>query len=87
MGEIFGMGIPMICNSNVGDVEQIVTENNCGIMIDDLNEASYLQAVSKIDSLSRVYSKTHYYNASEKVFSLEKGIINFTDVYKKILGE
>ncbi len=86
MGEIFGMGIPMVCNSNVGDVEQIVSENNCGIMIDDLNEVSYLEAVQKIDSLS-VYNKSHYYNASEKVFSLEKGIENFNYVYKQILGE
>ena len=86
MGEILAMGIPMVCNSNVGDVEQIIEENNCGIIVHELNNTAYLEAISKISSLSN-FPKKHYYDIANKVFSLEQGVSDFDVMYKQILSE
>ena len=84
MGEIFGMGIPMDCNNNVGDVEQIIVENSCGIIVEDFNKAAYLKAIESIADLKNK-DKNHYLEASKKVFSLAKGVKDFNSIYSQLL--
>ncbi len=83
MGEIFGMGIPMICNDNVGDVEKIVTDYSCGVLVREFNKRAYLRAHKVLDGnkeLAKMCSQE-----SKEVFSLDSGLINFKTKYKDIL--
>jgi len=84
MGEILGMGIPMICNGNVGDVASIINENNCGYIIHDFSEESYTKAINQLEK--EKLDKTKLRSAAKAIFSLEKGILSFEKVYKNILN-
>ena len=50
MGELMAMGIPIICNSKIGDVEEIIRSNNAGLCIHKFTEEIYLDTIQKIQS-------------------------------------
>ena len=41
LGEVLSMGIPVICNSGVGDVETIITNANAGFVLNGFFESDY----------------------------------------------
>ncbi len=82
MAEIMGMGIPLICNSNVGDVDTIINNTNAGVLINKFTEKEYLTAIEKMDKLNT--SPEQIRQAAIKYFSLEKGVTKYAGIYKKI---
>ncbi len=86
IGELLGMGIPMVCNDNVGDVEKIITENNCGVIVKELDTKAYIKAIAELDKNTN-RNKEQLRQGAEAVFSLEKGIIDFAKTYHKLLDE
>ncbi len=85
MAEILGMGIPIICNDNVGDVGQIINETGVGIAISNFNSESYLNAINKIDSLLKIDPSQISQSAISR-FSLNGGVEKYDSVYKKVLN-
>lgn len=82
-GEIMSMGIPIICNSNVGDTEQIIKDSNAGMVIHDFTDESYLEAAKKLLS-GNFFNKESARAGAEKYFSLKKGIDLYEGVYQKL---
>lgn len=76
-GELMAMGIPMICNSKVGDSAFIVNKYNAGTVVD-----LELENRQKINS---IYDITHDFACSVKgaheFYSLESGIAKYDLVY------
>ena len=70
--ELFGLGIPVICNDNVGDTGQIVRENQAGLVISEFNDTSYRNFVDKIDEIEKIQAD-HLRNVSESYASLKMG--------------
>jgi len=83
-GEIMSMGIPVICNSMIGDTDQIVEESGSGIVIKNFNDECYLEAINKMESFKNFDSQKSR-TAAQKYFSLEKGIESYEKVYKTII--
>jgi glycosyltransferase involved in cell wall biosynthesis len=86
LAELLGMGIPVICNANVGDIDKFVPENNLGIMISEMNEKGYSKAVEEIDNLLKI-DPEHLRKVSQNLFSLETGTDRYFGVYKKLTGK
>ncbi|MBC7451887.1 MAG: glycosyltransferase [Cytophagales bacterium] len=84
LAEIMAMGVPVICNNGVGDVEQQVTEASAGIVISDFTDAAY-RAVTALISKGAYYHKESSLNYVRHVFSLEHGVSLYHEVYKQIL--
>lgn len=83
MGEILSMGIPVISNRGVGDVDYIIEQSGCGILVDDFNEESYDRAILNIqDALQR--KRETYIQAAETFYSLDKGVDLYDEVYKSV---
>lgn len=82
-GEIMSMGIPIVCNSNVGDTEQIINDSNAGVVIHDFTNDSYLDAAKKLLS-GNFFNKESARAGAEKYFSLKKGIDLYEGVYQKL---
>ncbi len=83
LGEVLSMGIPVICNAGVGDVEEIVHTANAGFVIKDFNEMTYENAVSAIpDLIEKEYSSIR--NAVKDIFSLESGIKRYAKCYQTV---
>ncbi|GAB2531055.1 glycosyltransferase [Rufibacter soli] len=85
LGEILAMGIPVICNSKVGDVEEIVHSTDSGIVIDTFDKASYERVVADIPALLTKEPETIRANAFE-YYTLDNAIGKYAGVYSQLLG-
>lgn len=83
MGEIMGCGIPLICNSGVGDVESIVQQSACGLCISDFSEASLQKVVQQIPKLLQLDSQK-IRHAAEQYYALKEGVARYEEVYASI---
>lgn len=84
LAELFGLGIPVICNSNVGDLNKIFEDNNVGYLINNFNEDSYINAVNSIDYILNI-DPEEIRKTGENLFSVNIGIDKYSRVYNKIL--
>ena len=80
MGEIMGMGVPVICNSNVGDVDEIIESSNCGYIINSFDEPAYEKAIHAISRLINI-KPDEIRKSAEKYFSLQSGVDKYDKVY------
>jgi len=78
-GELMGMGIPIICNSGVGDVDEIVESYNSGYVVRDMI------SINAEHILSRTFVRKDMTMGAHDYFSLEKGVANYNKVYSKII--
>lgn len=84
MGEIMAMGIPLICNGGVGDVEMIVNETNCGVLLEQMNLDTYQKAIDEITSTNWNPSKLR--QGALNYYSLEKGVNLYYNVYLQLMS-
>jgi glycosyltransferase involved in cell wall biosynthesis len=85
LAEVLAMGIPVICNAGVGDVEEIVTKANAGIVIKDFTPEEYQNVVNCIPDLLNADALSIRNNICD-LFSLEYGVTLYSKVYQKVLG-
>lgn len=81
MGEIMSMGIPLICNSGIGDVDTILKESEVGLVVDSFSEKAYEDVISKLDTLLKK-DPAHIRAQAARFYSLETGIELYSKVYK-----
>lgn len=81
MGEIMSMGIPIICNTGIGDVAENI--GACGAVIDTFSEAEYDKIIHSLPSLLSIPKDTIRKRAIE-LFSLRKGIQLYREVYSSM---
>ncbi|HQV77036.1 MAG TPA: glycosyltransferase [Chitinophagales bacterium] len=82
-GEIMAMGIPIICNTNVGDTDKIVQDYSSGILVEHFTEIDYKNAMVKMN-LS--FNENEIIAGAKDYFSLENGVQKYADVYATILS-
>ncbi len=82
-GEIMAMGIPVICNTNVGDTDKVVTDYNSGILINEFNNTAYANAINKMQT---DFNETQIISGASDYFSLESGVKKYAEVYSYILN-
>ena len=83
MAELLGMGIPLICNSDVGDTDEIVKKENVGIVINEFQENSYSKAVEEFEKVLNI-PKQHLREIAQKHFSLEMGVKSYSKIYEAL---
>ena len=82
MAELLSLGIPIITNSGVGDIDELAKENQSILLIKNLTESSYHDAMPKIPSL--LENKTVSNNIPISNYSLEYGVKQYNDIYCKL---
>ncbi len=80
-GEIMAMGIPLICNSGVGDTDSIVIKYNAGTVINELNEETYRANFIQ----KEMFDAQEIIDGAKEYFSLEEGLNKYEWIYKKVL--
>jgi len=83
-GEIMGMGIPLICNSGIGDTDKIMQESNAGILVKEFNDAAYDHVIGRIDELLK-RDPGLIRAGAEQYYSLATGIELFRKVYDEVV--
>ncbi len=84
-GEIMAMGIPVITNAGVGDVDMIVKKYNAGIIIENFIEQEYNQAVDEIIAENK-FDAVAIRNGAKDFYALNTAVQRYLKVYKQILG-
>ena len=84
-GEIMAMGIPVITNGGVGDVEEITTKYHAGIVLKNLNTMEYEKA-TRLIAEGKNFNKDEIIQGAKEYYNLENAIQKYLYVYRKILG-
>lgn len=85
MGEMLAAGLPVITNSGVGDVDAIVTQANCGILVKGFSVDDYEAAIDRWQQDYETY-RNNALKAAKKFFDLEEGVERYEAIYR-LLGE
>lgn len=86
LAEILGMGVPVICNDKVGDVESIVEKGNVGFVLKEFNLEAYQAVLEKMMLFLITSDPNVIANYANAYASLEDGISKYYHVYKSILN-
>jgi len=86
MGEIMNLGIPIICNSGVGDVDEIMEKSMPELLVKDFSNKEYERVINLITNNYKPNQKT-IIETSHSYYSLDKGVEKYKEVYKEILGK
>lgn len=82
-GEILAMGIPIVTNSGIGDSDRIISDSKTGLLVNEFTIKEYRSVIEQIDVFLKT-DKAVFINASQKYFSLEKGVEHYDSVYKQL---
>jgi glycosyltransferase involved in cell wall biosynthesis len=83
-GEIMAMGIPVITNRGIGDVEDIIQQYQSGIVIKDFTEEEYAMAAEKI-SLANNFDAAAIRSGAENFYDLAAAIKKYKRIYDNLL--
>jgi glycosyltransferase involved in cell wall biosynthesis len=83
MGELLSMGIPIVTNAGVGDVDSIIKETNCGIIISEFNNENYNNAIADLLKNCNLY-KDHTIQTANTYFSLKEGVEKYATIYNSL---
>jgi glycosyltransferase involved in cell wall biosynthesis len=84
-GEIMAMGIPVITNSGVGDVAEIVEKYKSGIVIDELGKENF-ESVADAIAKGIAFDRNSIRNAALAYFELDKAIEKYRKIYDAIMS-
>lgn len=86
LGEVLAMGIPVLCNSGVGDVEKIIKDTGAGYCIPDFKSVTFQNIVDRITKNFDFNGKEIRERASD-IFDLRVGVRSYQKVYENMLQE
>ncbi len=85
MGELLSLGIPLVCNGGVGDVDTIMKDCDQGYVVNSFTENEYAVVAEKILS-DLDPSREKLRSVAEKYYSLERGVELYEEVYRNSLS-
>jgi glycosyltransferase involved in cell wall biosynthesis len=86
LAEVLGCGLPVVVNEGVGDVADIVRENNVGVIVEGPAKAQMVDAFDALQTLMQDPDLPARCRATaEAVFSLEVGTGAYSEIYVSIL--
>ena len=85
LAESLAMGIPVICNSGVGDSDYFMANNKAGFLLNSFNENEYIHLITEL-RLRDKKAPSEIRKISEAHFSLTKAVETYDNVYKQLLS-
>jgi glycosyltransferase involved in cell wall biosynthesis len=83
-GEIMAMGIPVITNSGVGDVKEIVEKYQAGFIVEEFTDQAFNEVIVEIISTPS-FDTSAIRNGAAEFYSLEKAVDLYDEIYNAIL--
>lgn len=84
LAEIMAMGIPVITNSGIGDVEEIVEKYHSGIVLKELNDSSF-KSVAELICKKNDFKENEIRKAAEEFYNLDNAVEKYYEIYQQIL--
>lgn len=80
------MGIPVITNTGVGDVEQIVREYDAGILVSDFDASDFERVADQLASNPEI-DAARIRSGAEHWYALERAVEKYRKVYSIVVGD
>ena len=85
LGEFLAMGIPCVTSKNIGDVESILDDGDCGVVLSSFDDEYVEKRVKDLINLSLdLEVKQRCRNTAKKYFSLKEGVVKYSELYKDL---
>jgi glycosyltransferase involved in cell wall biosynthesis len=84
-GELMSMGVPVICNANIGDTDWVVDKYNSGLIVSSLDKDQYRKVIDKMFRAKFISNDIR--NGAVDYFSLENGVEKYAKIYASISQE
>lgn len=84
LAEIIALGVPVVTNAGVGDVDEIVLSNKLGVVIKDFNDSSYDLAIDEI--LQKFFDPLLIKSVAVNKFDISVALQKYRTVYEEILN-
>ncbi len=84
-GEIMAMGIPVISNGGVGDVQEIVEKYDAGFMINEFSTGNLSFLAGQV-AAGKIFDKEKIRRGAEEVYSLEQAVEKYREMYRVIFS-
>lgn len=83
--EYLAVGLPIIANSGIGDVDELITTDGVGVLIDEMNTDGYRAALEKLRALGDISERCRA--SARGRFDLEKvGADGYRRLYRRLLS-
>ena len=79
------MGIPVITNAGVGDVQEVITKYDSGFVLEKMSQQNYSHYAGKLIDSS--FDSKKIRDGAAEYYSLEKAIQKYADVYARVLNK
>ena len=80
------MGIPVITNSGVGDLAEIVEKYQAGYVLPDFSEASMLSIIQSICEHPHPVNSAAIRLGANAYYNLSDAVQSYAAVYRQVLG-
>lgn len=84
LAELLGMGVPVICNGNVGDIDNIIETYQAGLVIREFNTATYQTIADRLPEILQINSQ-HLRSVADEHFSLTVGTKSYLKAYNNLI--
>lgn len=84
LGEILAMGLPVITNTKIGDVDATILAEKNGYLVNDFTDYSFDQAIDQIDVLLDLDAEEIRQGAMKR-YHLKNAVERYLNCYKKLL--
>ena len=82
MGEMLAIGMPIVANAGVGDVEQLVEEMGCGVTLPEFSPGYYENALDQLEQLESSASARR--DEARRRFDVKIGIERYDRIYREL---
>ncbi len=87
LGEFLACGKPVLANGNVGDVEETIVETDTGVAINAFDDQTLRDALVKLmERTQEPGLPARCRQAAEDHFALETGILDYSRIYRGLVG-
>jgi glycosyltransferase involved in cell wall biosynthesis len=80
MGELLALGLPVLANGDVGDVDHIAAATGAGVTVDRFDDAAYREAIRRLDALD--LSPDQIRQAALIWFDARTGVDRYDRIYR-----
>jgi glycosyltransferase involved in cell wall biosynthesis len=85
LAEYLGCGVPVLGNSRVGDMEEILEGNRVGVAIAEFSDEGRRDAVRRLIELAdEPGTPARCVNTARQLFSLDEGVRRYRDIYRSL---
>lgn len=81
--EILSMGIPLICNTGIGDTDMIFSDEKAGLVLNGFSDEEFEMAILKIDVLLKL-DPVQIREKAIQYFNLEDGVKTYEFIYQSL---